>query len=296
MQLAQFAGTVKAAYLRWSEDGCLMLGAALAYFAFGSLIPMLLVTSVAGAWLLSGPSGQDIRQQLVEGIAARIHSQALADAIMNALVGRTQDFAANGPLRTLVGFAWLIIAAAGFFEALSAAFALISAEHSPAAKSATRAMIRVKLVSFGFVGMMVLVVILLYLRLIALVFLADWLQYSWLWRIVDLVVSTATTTLLFALLFRYLSNIAVPTRHLLAGSLLAGIMWQIGQQGLSIYFDLTGGFSLYGVIGGVLAFLLYMYYWSLTLLFGAEFALVLAARRGAQSELSAGDMPARDLS
>jgi membrane protein len=296
MQLAQFAGTVKAAYLRWSEDGCLMLGAALAYFAFGSLIPLLLVTSVAGAWLLSGPSGQDIRQQLVDGIAARIHSQALADAIMNALVGRTQDLAANGTLRTIVSFAWLIIAAAGFFEALSAAFALISADHSPTAKSVARAMIRVKLVSFGFVGMMVLVVVLLYLRLVALVLLADWLQYSWFWRIVDLVVSTATTTLLFALLFRYLSHIAIPMRALLAGSLLAGIMWQIGQQALSIYFDFYGGFSIYGVIGGVLAFLLYMYYWSLTLLFGAEFALVLAARRGAQRDLPAKDMPARDLS
>jgi membrane protein len=252
----------------------------LAFFAFSSLIPMLLVISSAIALVVAGSDDQNIKQQLVDLIAAKLHSQVLADAIMSALIGREEQMAVNGALGSLVGVTLLVVAAAAFFEALSAAFALISADYRPAPRSASYAIIQTKLASTGFVVLMVLLVIILHIGAITLVLLSSWLPNNWFWRIVDIVISTLTTTVLFALLFRYLSGISIPARNIWAGSLLAAVMWQIGQQVLSFYFAYTNGFSFYGIIGGVLAFLLYMYYWSQILLFGAEFALVSTVRSG----------------
>ncbi len=62
------------------------------------------------------------------------------------------------------------------------------------------------------------------------------------------------------------------------GSIVAGILWLLFTFLFSIYMNNWGGQSSYGVVGGVMALVLWMYYSSLVLLLGAEMNGVLGQR------------------
>ena len=62
------------------------------------------------------------------------------------------------------------------------------------------------------------------------------------------------------------------------GSIVAGILWLLFTFLFSMYMNNWGGQSSYGVVGGVMALVLWMYYSSLVLLLGAEMNGVLGQR------------------
>lgn len=74
-------------------------------------------------------------------------------------------------------------------------------------------------------------------------------------------------------------NVAVPFRGVLPGAVLTLVLWGIATLGLSIYFGYGGSYaSTYGVLGGVLAFVFWLYVTSLILLIGGELNAVLLQR------------------
>ena len=79
---------------------------------------------------------------------------------------------------------------------------------------------------------------------------------------------------------------SVPHRHVgwrphLGGAALTGGLWVLVSIGFRLYLDLFGGNPVFGVLGGALVVLLWMYVLSLALLVGAELNAVLAERSGA---------------
>lgn len=72
-------------------------------------------------------------------------------------------------------------------------------------------------------------------------------------------------------------------RHHVAGAALTGALWLVISFGFRLYLQLFGGNPVFGVLGGALVVLLWLYMLSLALLVGAELNAVLADRslRGA---------------
>lgn len=64
--------------------------------------------------------------------------------------------------------------------------------------------------------------------------------------------------------------------------MISAILWIVGQQVLSLYFKYGTSFSSYGALGGVLAFLVYVYYSSQILFLGGEFTQVYAKTQGSR--------------
>ncbi len=62
------------------------------------------------------------------------------------------------------------------------------------------------------------------------------------------------------------------------GAALTGALWLMASGGLRLYLQLFGGNPVFGVLGGALVVLLWMYLLSLALLLGAELNAVLAER------------------
>ena len=56
-----------------------------------------------------------------------------------------------------------------------------------------------------------------------------------LWHIVELVVSTAMVTALFALLFRYMPDVRIPWRDVWLGAGVTAILFSIGNFALGLY-------------------------------------------------------------
>jgi membrane protein len=85
-------------------------------------------------------------------------------------------------------------------------------------------------------------------------------------------------------------NTDIPFRWLSPGAILGVVGWVIITLFVNIYFRFAGGYATsYGPLGGVLAFIFYLYLMSLVILIGGELNALLA-RRVTQAQ----DSPAAD--
>ncbi len=87
---------------------------------------------------------------------------------------------------------------------------------------------------------------------------------------------------LFAILYRFMPHVRLRWRDVLAGAVLAGLLWQ-GAKHLFLLFIthyLSSSNLVYGSVAAIIAFLTWTYLSSLILLFGALFNRYAAEARG----------------
>ena len=94
-----------------------------------------------------------------------------------------------------------------------------------------------------------------------------------LFHLVQLGVSAFLNALMFTVVYRVLPKKRVNWRHAIGGGLVAGIAWEIGRQVLAIAI-VSKSYTAYGVVGSFIVLILWFYYASMVLLFGAEFVEV----------------------
>lgn len=101
------------------------------------------------------------------------------------------------------------------------------------------------------------------------------------WVGVQLVVSLALTTLVFAAVFKVLPNVEIGWRQVLLGAFITAVLFEIGRVLLGIYFATAGVGSAFGAAGSIAVVLVWLYYSGMIFFFGAELTQVLAGRQGA---------------
>ena len=108
----------------------------------------------------------------------------------------------------------------------------------------------------------------------ALTAVAVWLgmqsQSNALWQILNTVLSIATLTLLFAFLFRYFPDTTVSWREVWFGALITSLLFEAGKIAISLYIATQAIESTYGAAGSFVVLLIWVYYSSQIVLFGAE--------------------------
>ncbi len=283
MNLKQFPALAKSTFNEWSEDNCLRLGASLAYYTLSSLVPLLLIVVAIATFILNFTgTGQDYKAQLVDQIAKRVNNPALADQITGAITARSADAASKGTIGTILGVVFLLLAASGVFGELDSAFNIIWNVPSEAQGKGIGGFVRTKFLSFTLVLGVAFLLLVSQVLTVVLTALAGRLPLGFIWTIVNFAVQIGVTTAVFALLFKFLPDTNVEWGDVWVGGLISAILWIVGQQVLSLYFKYGTSFSTYGALGGVLAFLVYVYYSSQILFLGGEFTQVYARTHGSR--------------
>jgi membrane protein len=100
-------------------------------------------------------------------------------------------------------------------------------------------------------------------------------------RVADVLTSFAVTALLFALLFKVLPDLAIRWSDVAVGAAVSALLFAVGRLGIAWYLGRASGTSVYGAAGSLVVLLLWIYYSSQLLFFGAEFTQVFASTRGA---------------
>src|SRR5438477_2664548 len=90
----------------------------------------------------------------------------------------------------------------------------------------------------------------------------------------------AVVVLLFASIFKFLPDVRIQWRDVWIGALMTAIFFAIGKWALGLYLGSGAAASAYGAASSLITLLLWIYYSSQILLFGAEFTQVYAARAG----------------
>jgi len=260
------------------EDNALRLSAALAYYSIFSIAPLLVLAVGLAGWFLPGRvvSGHLTRE--LQGLVGYQAAQAMQGMIESA------SKPSQSVTATVVGLATLLIGASGVFGQLKDALNTIW-EVRPRPGLGIRAFVRERLLSFGMVlviGFLLLVSLLLTTLLTAF---SGWIGTflhlpDWLWGGAGLIASFAIVILLFALIFKVLPDVKIAWKHVWVGATATGLFFELGKFGLAFYLGRASTTSSFGSAGSVVLLLLWVYYASCILLFGAEFTKVYAAAHG----------------
>jgi membrane protein len=259
---------------QWSANGDSRLGAALAYYTLFSVAPLLLIAmQIAGAVFGEDAAKGKVKDQLVAMMGPEI-AAAVEKMVENAAEPHTTTWA------SIVSIVLLVVAALGAFLHVRTALCMIWKLEPPHGNSWLGI-----LMDYGLALLMVFLIAVLLLISLAFslavpimqrLMQAGHLDVAQHWQWVELVGSFLFLTILFATSYRILSGGRVPWGYVWYASIIASILFTIGKTLLSYYLVYTGTASMYGAAGSVVVFMMWVYYSSQILFFGAE---LVQARR-----------------
>lgn len=269
---------LKQSFREWGADKAPLLAAALAYFALFSIAPLLLI-SIAIAGLFFGAEATQMR---VESTIAEMLGQQGAEAITSMVEAASQK-TGEGVLGLIGGIVALLLGASGVFAHLKEVLNAIWRVEAPESKG-IMAKVRAKLLS---VGMVLSVGFLLVVSLLAGAVisglgssLSEMVPLgAWFWQGVQLLVSLAVITLLFAAIYKFIPDADIEWKDVWIGAAFTSLLFVIGKFLIGLYLGRSAVASGYGAAGSVIIILLWLYYSSLIVLFGGEFTEVHARRR-----------------
>lgn len=260
----------------WFRHRASERSAALAFFTLFSMAPVLYLSiAVAGAVL----GREFVRTELFSEAAGLIGPDAAAflSQVLEASATRP-----SGGLAGIVGLGTLIFGASAVFvqlqESLNAAWE-VEPKPGPLLKNLARKRF-LSLALVLVVGFVLLVSLVLSAALSALEgYLArheaapvGLLQAG------NFVLSFLVVTTLFALIYRILPDAVVAWRDVALGAAVTALLFSLGKYLIGLYLGRAGLASAYGAAGSLVLVLLWVYYSSMIVLFGAEFTRVHSRR------------------
>ena len=276
MTRIQFIELLKLAASRWNDRNAPRLGAALAYYALLSVAPLVvLIVAICGVVF-----EDTAERQLVEQISA-ITGTAGASTVRMLLESAHHT---NGVLATTIALVTLLFGASGVFVELRGSLNTIW--DAPPQAFSWRDVIWQRLVSFATVVALGLFVVGSLFLSAALTILEKFfsgfvpLHLALFSEIANFLASLLVLSALFALIFKFVPDVAIAWRDVAIGAVATAVLFSLGKMLLGLYLGSVGVGSAYGAAGSLVALVVWVYYSSQIFFFGAVFTRVYADRLG----------------
>src|SRR5690242_14544654 len=248
---------------KYGDDNGGVLASNLAYSAFVSIFPLLLIlTTILGLVASVNPS---VRTQVLNAVSGQV------PAIGDTLTGNVHELKRSSIIGLVIGFIGLIWGATGLAQ--SGLFTMEQVWNLPGPARP------------GFVqrlGRAMLFIALLGGGVIATTFLASLNTYllKGFWAVVLAeLLAAAFNTGMYIGAFRALTPKGVPTRRLLPGAIVGGVCWTVLQVlGTWLVHHFLHSDSVYGIFGVVLGLLAWIYVAVQVTVYAAEINVVLSRR------------------
>ncbi len=263
--------TLKRAAERWEDDEAMRLGAALSFYAAFSLGPLLMLAVGIASLVFGGDAAQgEMARQLKELVGSE------GAAAVQALVAAAKR-ERHGVLATVVGGVVLLMTASGVFAELQSALNKIWCAEVKAKLPGWKRYLRTRLLSFAMVlvlGFLMLVslVISTFLSLLGTLFSSRLAIPADLFEALNSAVSIVVIAGLFTLIFKFLPDARVRWSDAWPGALLTSLLFTLGKFAIGLYLGKSAVTSSFGASASLALILLWTYYSSLILFFGAEFS------------------------
>jgi membrane protein len=270
---------LKETYTEWSEDKATQLGAALAFYTIFSLAPILIIVVAAVGFVL----GKQSVQTYILAEITKVLGEANATYIMSTIQSSYQ--ASSGLRATIIAIAIMLVGSTTVCVMLKDALNTMWGVDT--SSSGLLNFIKNRIMAFLVI---LLVGIFLFLSMLTSsiivtlsTFLSNYVDIPFrLITVADNIVSIILLTLLFALLFKVLPDVKISWGDVWVGGAITAILFALGKFLLGIYLARSTVSSAYGAAGSLVVLLLWVYYSSLIIFFGAEFTQVYARKYGAE--------------
>ncbi len=264
----------------WLADKAPQLGAALAYYTVFSLAPLILVLlAIVGMIFRKDPAGA--WERITEQMSYFMDASGV-EVVQN--IAKTASKPSSSLAATIIGVALALFGASGVFGQLQDALNTIwGVKAKPG--SAFMTYLRVRFLSFTMVGGICFLLLVSLTIEAVLKGFSHYLQSAFpggaaLAFTIYLTVDLALIILLFAMIFRYLPDVEVRWRDVWVGAAMTALLFLGGKWALGLYLGSGAAGSAYGAASSLITMLLWIYYSSQILLFGAEFTQVYANECG----------------
>ena len=267
-------------FQEWLQDKVPQLGAALAYYTVFSLAPLILILlAIVGVVFRDDPAGawDKLTQQM---------SYFLDPSAVQVVQEIAQKASQPGKstLATLIGIALALFGASGVFGQLQDALNTIWGVKAKPGRGIW-GFLRARFLSFAMVaGICFLLLVSMALQAMLKIF-SEYVQSVLPGGLavaltVYLIFDFGIVVLLFAMIFKFLPDVKIQWRDVWIGAIVTALLFGLGKWLLGLYLGSGAASSAYGAASSLITLLLWVYYSSQILLFGAEFTQVYAARVG----------------
>lgn len=270
---------LKRTYREFDDDNGIKLSASLSYYTIFSLPPLLIIILSIFSFFF-GPEAVTGRFYVqINGMVGYQAALQIQETIKNIELSNSNSFAA------IFGGTLLLIGASGVFAEIQSSINFIWGLKAKPNKGIMK-FIKNRIMSFSMiasVGFLLLVSLMVntvmdVINTRLLRFFPDSTVY--LFYVLNILVLFATTTILFAIIFKTLPDGYIAWKDALIGSSFTSFFFMFGKFAIGFYLGSSTVATVYGAAGSVIIILIWVYYSAIILYFGAEFTKVYANLHG----------------
>lgn len=264
---------LKTSFTAFIEDKALKMSASLAYYTVFSMAPLLMIL-MSAASLFYGK----------EAIQNKVFSE-LNGFLGNDAALKIQEILKEISLKNdstvaiIIGVITLFIGATGvFIEIQDSINQIWQVKAKP--KKGWKKLIMNRILSFSMIislGFLLIVSLIINGVILALsakltLYFPDMTIYVI--EVVNAVITFIVISSLFAIIFKFLPDVEIAWKDVRVGAIFTALLFTIGRFLIGLYIEKIGPGTAYGAAGSLIIILVWVYYTSAILYFGAEFTQV----------------------
>lgn len=272
---------LKQSFKGFSDDKVPKLSASLAYYTVFSLGPLMIVIIFLCSLFFGREAIEGTIYTQMKGFVGSDAAAQMQDIIKNASIS------GKGTVAAIIGIVTLLIGATSVFgeiqDSINGIWGL-----KPKPKAGWVKLVMNRVLSFGVIASLGFL-LLVSLAVTAVVeALNHKLQSVFpdvtvaLFYIVNLILTLGVVTLLFAVIFKVLPDADIKWKDVWAGSFATALLFLIGKFGIALYVSKSSIGTTYGTAGSLVVLLVWIYYSTIILYFGAEFTKAYAVKFGTE--------------
>jgi membrane protein len=273
---------LKDAVFKFLGDNCPQQAAALAFYTFFSLPPLLfLLLTVLSVVLDPAVAAERIQTEMV-GLVG----QASADQI-SAMLEAVRDAERAGGLGAIIGIGALLFGATGAFAQLQSSLNFVFRVEPDPSRGDVKNFLLKRVLSFA------MVLTLAFLLLVSLALSAALAAFgevagralpsgaseSLIW-VAQAAIDFVVTAGLFALMYRVLPDAEFAWKDVIVGAIGTAVLFVLGKSGIGYYLGRADPGTAYGAAGSLALVMIWVYYSAMVIMGGAVFTYVWAERKG----------------
>ncbi|HLY69737.1 MAG TPA: YihY/virulence factor BrkB family protein [Puia sp.] len=279
-QVNKFFHYFKKTALLFTDSNGLTLSASLSYYTVFSIAPFLIVIiSFAGVFYGKQAVEGKVYMQ-ISGLVGKGAAMQIQQIIQN--IQNTH----HGLLGGIIGFIVLIVGASSVFSEIQSSINVLwKVNATPPGKGLIN-FVRNKLLSFSLIaGVAFILLVSLIINAVVDV-LSETLKQHFppyvveTFYVLNILVIFLVITILFAIIFKVLPAAIISWKDALIGASFTAFLFLIGKLFIGIYLGNSSVGATYGATAAILIFMLWVYYSSIILYFGASFTKILTDSKG----------------
>lgn len=269
---------LKDSAIAWDDDNIGMQGAALSFFTVFSLSPLLILVIVLSSFGFGQEAASGHLVSQIRGLIGIEGAQFVQSLIKNAYKSGS-----NVPAIIFSVILVLLGSSAVFIQLRDSLNMIWRVQQKPI--GIIQSFLHGRFLSFVMIlgiGFLLLVSLILSAVLAAMSnYLSNLLDiFRGLVSILDFIISFVGITLIFALMFKYLSAAILKWKEVWIGAAVTSLLFSIGKLIIGLYLGNSAIGSTFGAASSLVIIMLWTFYSSQIILFGAEFTRFYSERFG----------------